>query len=79
MRDKAPALYAGTMAKALAGTASPRSAIKAMCLQCAGYDRRGIVECQVSDCPLYAYRPFIKAKKRGVKVETPAERSGLAI
>jgi hypothetical protein len=51
-------LYRGTMAKAYAGTCSPRSAIKAQCLICVGYDRGAITACTGYSCPLWAYRPY---------------------
>lgn len=50
----------GILAKAYRGTASPRSAIKAMCLQCVGYVRRDVTECSAEACPLWGYRPYQK-------------------
>lgn len=40
--------------------ASPRSAIKAMCQQCLGYEdvQKGIRDCTAKACPIYAYRPY---------------------
>lgn len=70
MRDQAPPLYAGIRAKALAGTASPRQAIKAMCLECVGYIRADVASCQITDCPLHKYRPYA--------AERPAEAEDLA-
>ena len=52
-----PALSRGLIARALAGTASPRQAIKAFCLTCTNYDRNEINQCPVWRCPLHAYRP----------------------
>ena len=52
-----PALSRGLIARALAGTASPRQAIKAFCLACTHYDRDEINHCPVWRCPLHAYRP----------------------
>jgi hypothetical protein len=52
-----PALSRGLMARALAGAASPRQAIKAFCLACTHYDRDEISHCPVWRCPLHAYRP----------------------
>ena len=46
------------LAQAFSGSASPRAAIKAMCLTCTDYDRASIKECTGFSCPLWAYRPF---------------------
>ena len=51
-------LYRKVMQKAYQGTASPRSAIKAQCLICVGYDRGTITHCTGYSCPLWAYRPY---------------------
>ena len=42
------------------GTASPRNAIKAFCMQCVGYQDvvNCIGGCTASGCALWAYRPF---------------------
>ena len=64
MRDNAPPMYAGTLEKALSGKASPRAAIKAMCLQCTGYSRQEIIDCAIAGCPLHAYRPFTGKRVR---------------
>lgn len=47
-------LYALT----LAGTSSPRQAIKMMCTECCGYDRQAVAECPAWPCPLWQYRPW---------------------
>lgn len=51
-------LYRTVMLKAYQGTASPRSAIKAQCLNCVGYTREDITHCTGYSCPLWAYRPY---------------------
>ena len=51
-------LYRNIMQKAYDGTAAPRSAIKAQCLACAGFDRVSITHCTGFSCPLWAYRPY---------------------
>ena len=51
-------LYRTVMLKAYQGTASPRSAIKAQCLNCVGYNREDITHCTGYSCPLWAYRPY---------------------
>ena len=52
-------LYRSIMQKAYKGTAPPRSAIKAACLICTGYDRPSITHCTGFTCPLWAYRPYV--------------------
>jgi hypothetical protein len=47
-----------TLREAFSGYASPRKAIKAMCLTCVGYDRQEIKNCSAHGCPLWKYRPF---------------------
>jgi hypothetical protein len=44
------------------GAASPRSAIKAQCLECLGFNTDDIRHCTAPACPLFNYRPF---QKRG--------------
>ena len=51
-------MYLPVMEKAYSGDASPRKAIKAMCLQCTGYDRATIRGCTGYSCPLWEYRPY---------------------
>ena len=51
-------LYRSIMQKAYDGTAAPRSAIKAQCLACVGFDRVSITHCTGFTCPLWAYRPY---------------------
>jgi hypothetical protein len=54
----APDMSRGIVARAFAGTASKRDAIKAMCLTCVSYERGQITECPVYRCPLWLYRPY---------------------
>lgn len=56
--EKTPPLYRGWMERAFLGKASPRAAIKAMCLSCSCFVREEIANCQVVLCPLHAYRPY---------------------
>ena len=44
--------------RAVAGTTSPREAIRAQCLECVGWVRREVTICTARACPLYAYRPY---------------------
>ena len=57
-------VYRSVMLKAFNGTASPRSAIKAQCLQCVGYIRDDVTHCTGYTCALWAYRPY---QIKGVK------------
>jgi len=55
---EAPGSVKNTLTKAFSGSASPRAAIKAMCLTCVGYDRETVRNCTGYSCPLWKYRPF---------------------
>jgi len=48
----------GILKRAYAGSASPRQAIKAFCLQCVGYQRQDVAGCTAVACPLHKYRPY---------------------
>lgn len=56
--SEAPESAQKTLTEAFSGAASPRKAIKAMCLTCVGYDRDAIRNCTGYSCPLWEYRPF---------------------
>ena len=56
--ETAPESCQGILAKAYDGEASPRAAIKAFCLQCVGYKREDVTNCQAAACPLHFYRPY---------------------
>ena len=58
--SEAPESARGALQGAFSGSASPRAAIKAMCLTCTGYDRETVRNCTGYSCPLWAYRPFQK-------------------
>ncbi len=60
--EDAPESVKKTLARAFSGAASPREAIKAMCLTCTGYDRAAIAKCSAWACPLHAYRPAFKTE-----------------
>ena len=55
---EAPESVKNTLREAFSGSASPRRAIKAMCLTCVGYERNAIRDCTGFSCPLWQYRPF---------------------
>ena len=42
------------------GEGSPRQAIKAMCLECLGFNADDIRNCTAPACPLFHNRPFRK-------------------
>ena len=44
--------------KVMKGEASPRQCIKAMCLECMGWQRNDVAHCTAIACPLYRLRPF---------------------
>jgi hypothetical protein len=53
-----PALYQSLTQRALEGSCSPRTAIKAKCLDCCGHLRAEITSCPVVLCPLWQFRPY---------------------
>jgi hypothetical protein len=55
-----PVIYQKVALDAHNGTCSPRSAIKAKCLECVGYVRADITNCTAPTCALYQYRPYQK-------------------
>ena len=53
-------------------------AVKAKCFDCCAYYEDGKVDCGVTDCPLYPWMPFGKAKKeRPKKEKTEAQMRAL--
>ena len=50
----------GHFVAAWSGKCAPRRAIKAFCLECVGFDRSAITECEAYACPLWGFRPFQK-------------------
>lgn len=52
-----------TYLRAVQGKAAPRTAIKAFCLECVGWDRAAVRDCTALACPLWAYRPFAEDSK----------------
>jgi hypothetical protein len=53
-----PKLYRKIVGDSIRGFASPRTAIKAQCLECVGYVRAEVKLCTSFTCPLYMYRPY---------------------
>lgn len=56
--DGAPPLYRGLLARCYAGNASPRAAIKVMCLTCRGFYRNDVRDCRSAQCSLWRLRPY---------------------
>lgn len=51
-------------------TKSPLQAIYAKCLECSAGDKKEILECPVSSCPLFPYRTtYLRTK---VELKTPS-------
>lgn len=48
----------GVFMRVYGGTASPREAIKAKCLECDWMDEGSIRECTGTACPLWRFRPY---------------------
>lgn len=57
--SEAPQSCQKSLAQAFFGSASPRQAIKAMCLACVGFDRQSVRNCTGYSCPLWQYRPYV--------------------
>ena len=56
--SQAPESQRLTLSRALEGTASPRAAIRAKCLDCCAFDRNEVRYCPAILCALHRYRPF---------------------
>jgi len=56
--SEAPESAKNTLREAFSGSASPRRAIKAMCMSCVGFQRDAVRDCTGYSCPLWKYRPF---------------------
>lgn len=53
-----PPRFARLVARAFAGTLSPRQAIKAKCLGCSGFSVSEVEHCTVVLCELHGFRPY---------------------
>ncbi len=69
--SQAPESAKNTLREAFSGSASPRKAIKAMCLTCVGFERAAVRDCSAFACPLWKYRPF----QPDELVEAPTDQS----
>jgi hypothetical protein len=56
--NEIPKKYRTNYISSIGGTASPREAIKAFCLECMGYNAAEIKRCETIHCPLNLYRPY---------------------
>jgi hypothetical protein len=61
--QSAPESTRNILSRAIYGQASPRSAIKAHCLECNGFDRQAITDCTGYACPLWHFRPYQTPRK----------------
>ena len=60
IRDRAlemPKRCVETYLRAVRGKSRP-AAIKALCMECCGWQRREVALCTALACPLFLYRPF---------------------
>ncbi len=55
-----PPSQRGLFNRVYAGWATQRQCIRAMCLECLGFDKDGIRNCTAPECPLYRFRPYQK-------------------
>ena len=55
----APISWQGVLKRSWTGN-SRKSAIRAFCGECQGFDRAGIAGCTAYACPLWNFRPFQK-------------------
>ena len=56
--ETAPESFRKLLTQAMSGKCSPRTAIKAQCAECNGFDRQAISECTAFACPLWSFRPY---------------------
>ncbi|KKN51314.1 hypothetical protein LCGC14_0624220 [marine sediment metagenome] len=59
--DEMPGIYRKNYLAVVSGKASPRNAVKAFCIECMGYNRAEVTNCDTIECPLNLYRPYRKA------------------
>ncbi len=78
-RAAIPSKYRKLCDRVLAGTASPREAIKLQCLACFGYYQSEMVQCDSYLCSLYRYRPYQKSVKSPTESVQQSNRDDLSI
>ena len=62
--ETAPESFRRLLTQALSGKCSPRTALKAQCAECVGFDRQAITGCTAYACPLWYFRPYQKSVSR---------------
>lgn len=58
--ETVPVSFRKVLTRAMSGKCSPRTAIKAQCADCNGFDRQAIADCTAYACPLWHFRPYQK-------------------
>ncbi len=56
-RADMPKIYRGVYDQALSGK-SRKAAVHSFCLECMGWQRKGVELCTSPECPLFGYRPY---------------------
>ena len=64
----APVSAQGILRRAFTGR-SRKTAIKAMCLECVGFDRSAITGCTATACPLWKFRPVFGVSQAAEETE----------
>lgn len=54
----APQSFRKVLKQAMSGKCSPRTAVKAFCAECNGFEREAIRDCTSYACPLWNFRPY---------------------
>jgi hypothetical protein len=57
-KAQVPPQYKTLYEKVTVGKAAPKTCIKAMCLECMGWQRAEVAKCTATACPLYKHRPY---------------------
>lgn len=57
VRKEIPSSVQGVFRRAWSGT-SRSASIRTFCLECQGYDKKAVSECDCFDCPLWSHRPY---------------------
>lgn len=47
---------------------TPLRAIKKHCLECSGYEKKQVRECEITDCVLYLYRQGTNPRRNGIGI-----------
>jgi hypothetical protein len=60
LRAQSPRMALPIIAQAEAG--SMPAAVKLLCLDCSGWQRREVRDCAIVGCPMYPHRPYQRAE-----------------